>query len=219
MLIAPSQCGPDETAVAALWWAYVPTGWIKGRWGQTEAWHDTTLLWDWFEVSEWKAPSCLWFAPPRSQDLKAGAVSYWAHPQIPLASDRTGWDCGPWYDSFQHGLLTVKATQGNYQICLDEYCRGHVGCCAGIYLLIITWEPREEKGWPAWASLISSLKHQSLQRQNQSGMQFSWEDLMLVKVLKSSNKYFDWELIKILNFHWQVSLIKEFLRRHLFLGR
>lgn len=50
MVIASSQCDPDETIVAALWWASAPIGWIKGGEGQAQARHDTTPLWGWFEV-------------------------------------------------------------------------------------------------------------------------------------------------------------------------
>lgn len=50
MVIASSQCDPDETIVAALWWACAPIGWIKGGEGQARARHDTTPLWGWFEV-------------------------------------------------------------------------------------------------------------------------------------------------------------------------
>lgn len=88
MLIAPSQCGPDEMVVgfrAALRWACAPNGWIRGSLGQAEAWHDTTLLWGWFEVSARKekgAKQAL-ICPSPAPGLEAGTVRCWGSGCVP----------------------------------------------------------------------------------------------------------------------------------------
>lgn len=125
MPIAPSQCGPDETVVSDLWWVCAPIWWIECEQEKVEAWHDTTLLWAWFEVSKgrWKAPSWLWFAPPQPRGLKAEALSCWsmgAFQQTPGGAEKTGWGLR----AAVQCSWAAKLRRGSYQICCAKYCRG-----------------------------------------------------------------------------------------------
>lgn len=139
MLIAPSQCGPDEMVVgfrAALRWACAPNGWIRGSLGQAEAWHDTTLLWGWFEVSARKekgakqALICPSPAPgPGGWDCEM--LRLWVRPRRPPAAERASWDREWWSRGLGRRLPRAKLRCGSHQICLDEYWRGHLRTLCG----------------------------------------------------------------------------------------
>lgn len=137
MLIAPSQCGPDEMVAGfrpAPWWAYAPDGWIRSR---RRHGADTAPLWGWFEVSTGKmegvkqALICSSPAPGLGgwdrEMLNSGCVP--EDPRRQREQARTA-------DFAAGGVGGLWAAESQiemweFEICLDEYWGGRFGALRG----------------------------------------------------------------------------------------
>lgn len=122
---------------AALRWVCTPNGWIRrGSWGQAEAWHDTTPLWGWFEVSVGKKEGAMQPLICPSPASRLGGWDYemlgsWCIPMDPQRQ----WEGAGTADSELRGLgcglLRGKLRCGSRWISLDDYWKGHLAAPCG----------------------------------------------------------------------------------------